>query len=169
MPKSSKQGKDIVLKWYEQLKPQTVVDVGPGIGTYAKLMRPAHRAHWLGIEIWRPYVEQYSLLDLYDEILVDDAKNVNSSIYGVDLVIAGDVIEHMDKTEGKKLVARIKKRTNNFFVSIPIRHYPQGPWQGNPYEAHVSHWEFDEMKRVLGSGVVETWKGRTLGYFWWKR
>ncbi len=169
MPKSSRQGKDVALKWYEQLKPKTVVDVGPGIGTYSILMRPAHRAHWVGVEVWEPYVNQFSLNDLYDEIVVADARYVDPATYESDLVIAGDIIEHMDKDDGKGLIASIKKRTKNFFVSIPIRHYPQGPWQGNPYEEHVSHWDFDEMKRVLGRGVAKTWKGKTLGYFWWKR
>ncbi|MBQ1164445.1 hypothetical protein KBZ21_41395, partial [Streptomyces sp. A73] len=40
------EGKDWSLARFERHLPDTVCDVGPGEGTYAKLFRPVHKGVW---------------------------------------------------------------------------------------------------------------------------
>ncbi|MPZ27540.1 MAG: methyltransferase domain-containing protein [Micromonosporaceae bacterium] len=170
MPHSDAQGKDVALGWYQQIQPTTVVDVGAGCGTYAKLMRqPGDTARWTAVEAWQPYLPEFELRGLYDQVVVADARHLNWSDYQADLVIAGDVLEHMGRDDAKALLRRIKHAAANLIVSIPVLHLPQGAANGNPYERHVDHWSAGAMAAELGGGVKETWVGSVLGYFWWSR
>ncbi|GAA2618833.1 class I SAM-dependent methyltransferase [Actinomadura fulvescens] len=169
MPTSDQQGKEHALAWYAHLRPATVVDIGPGCGTYAALMRPHHRAHWTGVDVWAPYVDAYRLDRLYDELVVADARHLDPTRFGVDLVIAGDVLEHMPAADACALIARIQQHARALLVSVPVLHLDQGAVGGNPFETHVDHWTAPGMRGVLGAGVVAEWIGDVLAYFLWRR
>jgi SAM-dependent methyltransferase len=72
---SSPNGKKEIKEWIEkQTDIKTIVDVGPGKGTYAKLL--GNKYNWIGIEAWKPYVEKYNLSNLYKEIIISDIKDI---------------------------------------------------------------------------------------------
>lgn len=184
MPHSDQQGKDVALGWYEQIHPATVVDIGAGAGTYAELMRETSEAvvtgggefvrriwrdRWTAIEAWEPYVDHFGLAALYDEVIVSDARRLAWPTYRADLVIAGDVLEHMARDDAKTLLKRIRQGASNLIVSIPVLHLPQGDVNGNPYERHVDHWTAGSMRNELDAyGTVKAeWVGDVLAYFWW--
>lgn len=171
MPTSDAQGKDTALDWYRKIAPCTVVDIGAGAGTYAKLMRDHHvghcAGHWTAVEVWQPYLIEYRLDELYDQVIVADARHLNWLTYRADLVIAGDVLEHMTRDDAQTLIRRIQQGATNLIVSIPVLHLPQGAIHGNPYERHVDHWHAASMANQLGDGLVDSWVGDVLAYFWW--
>jgi predicted TPR repeat methyltransferase len=171
MPTSDPQGKDWALQTYLKIRPHGVIDVGPGEGTYAKLMRPHHKARWIGIEAWGPYVAEYQLEDLYDAVHVADARIVNWAWLApmADLVIVGDVLEHMTHLHASVLIERLKRAAQNLLVSIPVLHLDQDAVNGNPFERHVDHWTYEAMLNEMNPGVVDTWRGDILAYYWWQR
>lgn len=165
MPGSSGEGKPWMLAHYLDIAPATVVDIGPGIGTYATLMRPEHRAHWTGIEIYEPYVEWYDLRSKYDEIVIGDAREVD--LPTADLYVAGDVIEHMPVADAEVLIYRMKAAAKHLLVSVPIVVYEQGEWGGNIHETHHYHWAHDEMVEALQPS--NAFAGELLGCYRWDR
>jgi hypothetical protein len=38
---------------------------------------------------------------------------------------------------------------------------------GNPFERHVDHWGYEDMREQLMPGVVKTWCGDVLAYYLW--
>lgn len=186
MPTSDTQGKDIVLEWYRQIAPKTVVDIGAGSGTYARLMRAkdtpecilADRGepvrivwpnHWTAVEAWEPYVSQYDLTAWYDQVLIGDLRRLSWPALAADLVIAGDVLEHMHREQACTVLRRIKQGAQHLIVSIPVLHLPQEAVNGNPYEQHIDHWTPQAMAAELGADIRESWVGDVLGYWWWAR
>lgn len=169
MPTSDPQGKDWALQIYLKIRPDRVVDVGVGEGTYAKLMRPHHEAYWRGIEAWAPYVGEYELRSLYDEVMVADVVYLDQMWLTSDLIIAGDVLEHMSAPIARMMVRRFRDRAKNLLVSIPVLHLDQDAVNGNPYERHVDHWTYEAMLAELHPGIVDTWRGDVLAYYWWQR
>lgn len=169
MPHSGSQGKDWALARYLDRKPGLVLDVGAGAGTYARLMRPHHGSYWTGVEAWGPYVDEYSLNDLYDRVIIADARHVcwHRLEGSVDMAIAGDVLEHMGRQDAFELIDSLKAVAKTLLVSIPVLHLDQGAVNGNPFETHVDHWTFDAMADALGSGLTDTWRGDVLAYYWW--
>ena len=71
MPSSDTRGKPQILDFVRNLKHDRMLDIGCGEGTYAGLFP---EAHWTGVEIWEPYVEQYHLADIYPDLHVMDAR-----------------------------------------------------------------------------------------------
>jgi predicted TPR repeat methyltransferase len=171
MPTSDPQGKEWALETYLKIRPDAVIDVGPGEGTYAKLMRRHHKARWIGIEAWGPYIAQYKLNELYDAVHVADARIVNWPWLApmAELVIIGDVLEHMTQLHARVLIERLKRAAQNLLVSIPVLHLDQDAVNGNPFERHVDHWTYEAMLDELNPGVVDMWRGDVLAYYWWQR
>jgi cyclopropane fatty-acyl-phospholipid synthase-like methyltransferase len=141
MPFSSKQGKAVTAEWLKDSKAKSVLDVGAGSGTYRKLANKVgalQDAIWIALEVWDPYVEKFGLRSLYHSVIVEDVRYLKRTDF--DLVIFGDVLEHMSKEEAFEVLEHF---SNSYrIVSVPTVHYPQGEHEGNPYERHVEeHWK----------------------------
>ena len=175
MPTSDGENKEIVVKWFEQIKPKKTVDIGAGEGTYSKLIMDyssVPSGFWTAVEAWAPYATEYKLIELYDNIVIGDAcyidyRKINDG--HSDLAIAGDVLEHMTKTESKELIKELMEHADNLIISVPLLHLDQEPYKGNWFETHLDHWHFEEMKLELGNGLYKSVEGPTLGYFWWRK
>ena len=178
MPTSDAEGKDWSLEKFRYHLPNTVCDVGPGEGTYAKLFRPVHEGvWWTGIEVHRPYIKKYRLNStktrrMYDELHVMDVREAPDHLFYRDCVIFGDVLEHVERDDAVSLLQRAEAAGAwNILVSVPIVDSPQGEVDGNPHEAHLHQWDADDMDAVLAGlgGKVESLRGNTLGCWWWTR
>lgn len=170
MPTSDKQGKFLGFALINAARPRGHVwDIGAGEGTYADLMLGTPTwadAFWVAVEIWDPYIEKYELHRKYDAVLYQDARTLKMEDVPQDsLIIFGDVLEHMPEDDARALILKAKQHFRYILVSIPIVHAPQGEVNGNPYEAHVKHWGFDEMHAAMGYCMA--FKGHTIGLYWW--
>ena len=170
MPTSDTEGKAWARDLIAGLAPASIVDIGPGEGTYVKLARgvtPGCR--WIGIEAWGPYVEKFDLFTLYDWVIVSDVRHVDpyTIVRRPDLVILADVLEHMTQLEARGVLARMRDWAEHVLVSVPLAHHDQDPYQGNWFEIHREHWSSREMRRELGPGLVEAHEGKVLGYYLW--
>lgn len=130
-------------------EPQTILDVGAGAGQWYDLLRP-----WFpdakidAVEIFAPYVERYGLRDRYDHVIIADARgDLLERGRRYDLVIFGDVIEHMTRSEAMTLLAGSWWR--HALVSIPIGDCPQDGTEENPYEAHIETWSVPDVLAYL--------------------
>jgi hypothetical protein len=169
MPTSDKQGKLISRLLIEHHDPHEIWDIGAGEGTYADLMKYtalSENSYWVGVEIWEPYIRHFNLESKYHEVMNLDIRNI-VSFPGLrpNLIIFGDVLEHMPEDDARQVILRAKQHFRWILVSLPIVHSPQGEVNGNPYEAHLKHWTFDEMHEIMGRCMA--FKGSTLGVFWW--
>ncbi|MDD9877458.1 MAG: class I SAM-dependent methyltransferase [Magnetovibrio sp.] len=116
-----------------------IVDVGPGLGVYARLFRDlTGTATWVGVEAWAPYVEAYGLREWYDDIVVADVRYLDFAKLGTaDVILFGDVLEHMSAAEAADVLARAGAQARLMVMSIPLGPWPQDEIDGNPFEAHV--------------------------------
>lgn len=169
MPLSSPEGKDWTRDRVHALAaqvgaPVSVLDIGPGVGTYAKLLAGPHVSRLTGLEIWEPYVATYRLREYYDEVVVGDARLLD--LPPADVVVLGDVAEHMTREEALDLWARAAEAAAHaVYLSIPVVHYPQGSIEGNPHEHHVvDDWDHEGVLAAF-DGIGEWWLGNEVGVY----
>jgi hypothetical protein len=177
---SLKSGKAETLAWFQsnESKITTVVDIGPGSGTYIKLIKEeagcCTNATWIGVEIWKPYIEEFQLENRYTRVLNQDVRTVDWAELTPSVVNAGDVLEHMTKTDAVALVDRILSVADTLIVSIPIRHMPQDEHAyDNPHEAHIKDdWSHDEVMDTWGHYVFDSYRKSQkskLGVYWLRK
>ncbi|MDQ2814172.1 MAG: class I SAM-dependent methyltransferase [Actinomycetota bacterium] len=144
--------------------PLTIVDVGPGVGTYAKLLAGPAVTRMIGIEVWEPYVHTYRLRDYYDELIIGDVRTV--PVPAADVVILGDVAEHMSAGEAADVWAKCARAARRaVYLSIPIVHYPQQSIEENPYEVHVEEdWNHEKVMAHF-AGIGASWVGDEVGVY----
>lgn len=161
-----------INKWLNDFRDSigSVLDIGAGSGTYYNLYYQTYRklrhAQWTAVEIWQPYIEEYQLASKYDKVFSEDIRNFNFRQLGkIDLVFAGDVLEHMEKTEAIAVINQCSDIANRIIISIPIVHYPQEPINNNPYEAHVKDdWSHEEVMETFDN-IVKFEKGKLTGAY----
>lgn len=166
MPYSARENDQDVLKFVNDYKIMKVLDVGVGSGTYSDLLR-GHVSRIDGIEAWEPYISQFSLYQKYDQIIRADVLDLAAeNFFGYDLVIFGDVLEHMSREESMGLWHGLEQCGVRYgMISVPIVHYPQGEEFGNPYERHVQeHLTADEVVKDYGP-FIYVWEYNTTGTF----
>jgi SAM-dependent methyltransferase len=125
---------------------QTVLDVGCGITpTLRQLRVPRH----VGIEGYRPAFEEAQRQNTQDEIVCGDIRNLTDYFKPgqFDACVALDVIEHLPKADGLKLMQDMElvaRRKVVFFT--PNGFLPQRQSADSDLQAHFSGWEAEEMR-----------------------
>ena len=126
----------------------SVLDVGVGSGTYFDSLSPAYpKLKWSGIEIWAPYIETYGLAKKYDPLVVADVAYVDyAKLPSFEVAFFGDILEHMAADTAGNVVSECLNHARFVFISMPVVHFPQGEYDGNPYEKHVEEdWSHEEI------------------------
>lgn len=177
MPYSSSSGKDAVAKLvrrYTQAHPgpYSVLDFGCGSGTYSNLFSDTLKGHWIGVEIFEPYIEQFNLRDKYDMLLVDDAIGAIDQLLEAEVkphvIFIGDMLEHMPRDKAIELITKAKQllyMNGLLVVSVPIGEYPQDEYMGNPHEAHVDTWHSLQELKDLGACYTHLHNEIGIGVF----
>lgn len=164
MPYSADEGKYWTREHVERLAPKSILDIGPGAGTYAMLLRQVECIERFScIEIYEPYVDRFRLHNWYDEVIVGDAMELDWQ--PADVVILGDVLEHVSYDNALVMWDKARKAANKAVIlSLPIIEYPQGCWEGNEHEAHLHTWDHDLVLSSL-EGIDHSWTGVELGVY----
>jgi len=130
--------------------PLRVLDVGACDGKWARMIYEAvykvKEAAFLkdeigpevcidAVEIFKPSASK--ILELYDNIFVGNIYNYHYGFHQYDIIIFGDVIEHMEVAPAQYVLDYARGNCSaDIIVGVPFK-YKQGPLYGNPWEKHV--------------------------------
>ncbi len=158
MSTSTNFGKEVTDKYIlDRGDIKTIIDVGPGRGTYARNIKQHSSQHtWIGIEIWEPYIKDFQLNKWYNKIIVGDIRNVEFP--QGDLVIFGDVLEHLEKDDALRVLRRALPLFRHVIVAIPLGEMKQERVTGNIYETHRSIWSQADLEAVCSWDIICRYK-----------
>lgn len=140
------------------LNPKSVLDVGCGFGMWGFLCRTyldvmyerVQPSEWQvridGLESFEPYIQDHHRA-LYSSILIADIRAVAATLDSYELIIAGDVIEHLDKHDGELVLEHLYDRAEKaLLVNIPLGEGWDHPMRhDNPGELHRSLWTAEDF------------------------
>lgn len=123
-------GKPEVCAWIRENFPpgSVVLDVGACDGLWRMLL-PEYTMD--AIEVFPPNADR---LTGYRKVITADVCDVAMDSY--DLIIFGDVIEHMTVSNARKVLQYAWTRCRDMIVAVPFL-YPQDAIYGNPWERHI--------------------------------
>lgn len=110
----------------------TVLDVGPNDGRWSFYLRSFFK-HMDAVEAFEPYVEQYDLKSKYNNVFISDINDFNFDYY--DVIILGDVLEHIEKETAQALVKKLMNKCKQLFIIIPYE-FSQDEIDHNTYQMH---------------------------------
>jgi SAM-dependent methyltransferase len=127
---------------------ESVLDVGCGV---TQTMRYLGVPKSVGAEGYAPAFEEAKRQGTHDQLVKCDVRNLSSEFKAgqFDACVALDVIEHLTKEDGLKLMAdmeRIAKKKVIFFT--PSGFLPQRHASSDDLQEHLSGWEASEMERL---------------------
>lgn len=134
----------------------SVLDVGAGCGTYYNLLHDVF-PNMDAVEVFKDNIINYSLEDKYNKVYNMDIKNFKFEHY--DLVIMGDVLEHLTVEEAQFVIEYIYPRCNQLLIAVPYQ-MEQGEVENNKYEIHLQPdltpeifgQRYPQMKFLCGNG-----------------
>jgi hypothetical protein len=129
---------ELLFKW----RFETYLDIGPGAGKFGRMVKSiVPHCHITAVEIESEYVESFHLREVYDAIILSDALVLLNGDQNrtYDVVILGDVIEHLLKADGQNLIHFLAYRCKRMLVVYPTK-YVQYAVGSKPSESHRSSW-----------------------------
>lgn len=135
-----------------------VLDVGSGHGSYhtALVDRARH----------------VDMLDAHYPALVDRKKRYGSKVTprhgealtlmskmqdrSYDVVLGIDVVEHLEKADGLRLLAEMRRVGKRVVLFVPEGNHPQAAHSGNEWQAHRSTWWAPDLEAI--GFMVERWE-----------
>lgn len=139
----------------------SLLDVGCGFDSPVKrFARCMERT--VGVDLHPPYLAQSRTAAIHNEYHQRNALEVETAFgaRSFDCVLAVDLIEHLEKDEGWRLLDAMERvARRKVIVFTPNGFVPQGEIDGNPHQRHRSGWTPVEMRsrgyRLYG---VHGWK-----------
>lgn len=136
-----------------------IADLGCGKGINGFLIRLSRYldgAKIIGVEINEDYINFCKKYNIYDEIIKKSLPNLSFKTKSVELVLCTEVIEHLKKAEGIRLLEEIDRIcTGRTIITTPNMFFATMP--GDPDDKHLSLWTIDDFKsrgyKVYGLGL----------------
>ena len=110
----------------------TVLDVGAGCGTYYEYLGN-YFENMEAVEVFEPNIKNFNLEDKYKKVYNINITDFKYDYY--DIIIFGDILEHLDTTEAQQVLNYALDRCKEVIVAVPYL-YPQGIEEDNIYEIH---------------------------------
>jgi SAM-dependent methyltransferase len=135
---------------------RSVLDVGCGVASPVGAL--GLDAFTIGLDRCRPDLEQARAAGTHRALVLADARSVDALFAprSVDVVVALDVVEHLERPEAVALLARLERvARHRVVVFTPNGFVPQPGTAENPWQEHRSGFTVTDMRR-LGYRVCGT-------------
>lgn len=138
----------LVHELHDELRDcQTVLDLG--CGPSSPLQYCTNVRHSVGVEVFQPYLEESKRKGIHSEYTSQRIDELNYSENSFDAVILIEVIEHLPEEIGMSIIDKAKKwARKKVIISSPNGFVAQKEVDGNPYQKHLSGWDYKKMKSL---------------------
>lgn len=134
---------------------QTILDVGCGASSpIKKFTRKLKQA--VGVDCFPESLAKSKAAGIHHQYILADVLSLDERFANrsFDCVVALDLIEHLSKTDGHRLIGMMEKiASKKIIIFTPNGFLPQGVYNNNPNQIHVSGWTAPEMQK-LGFRII---------------
>ena len=155
-------GKPEAIKWIREnfKKGDTCLDVGPCNGKWSDLLEGYLTID--AVEIYGPNIIKHRLAEKYRHVYNADVRGFKFEHY--DLIIFGDVLEHMTIKEAQDVLAYAWDRCTDLIVAVPYEWVNRSHY-GNPWEFHIQDDLTPENMLERYPGLMPVFITERYGYY----
>ncbi len=141
-----------------------LLDVGCGANSPVQTFN--RNLYCVGVDAFEPSIEKSKLKKIHNEYLKLDVLKVGNEFgdKSFDIVVALDLIEHLEKNDGLLLLDMMEKiASKKVIIYTPNGFLPQGDRESNPWQVHLSGWTVEEFEKrgydVIGVNGIKSLRG----------
>lgn len=142
-------------------KDATILDVGAGEGTYLPFLQD-YFANIEAVEIFKPNIDNFNLEQRYKKVYNANIVDFKYNYY--DIIIFGDVIEHLETKEAQSVLEYAYNRCKEIIVAVPYLS-SQGIEENNIYEIHKQDDLTDDVMKERYPYLKNVFKNEKYGYY----
>jgi len=142
-------------------KKAKILDVGAGEGTYLPFLQD-YFINIEAVEIFKPNIDNFDLENRYSKVYNVNIIDFKYDFY--DIIIFGDVIEHLEVNEAQEVLKYALNRCKEMIVAVPYLN-PQGIEENNAYEIHKQDDLTDEIMKERYPYLKNVFKNDKYGYY----
>lgn len=146
----------------------SILDLGCGDGSLMGVLSQGKNWQIVGVDIYMDGLKKAKSRKIYKKLIRGDiltsVQLLNKSSDKYDIVFFSQVIEHISKKRGKKILNEIEKLSRKKIIVGTPRGFMKQPSEflgDNPHQVHESGWEAEDFKarnyKVFGIGFVPIW------------
>lgn len=150
---------------YRWLRPihGVVLDMGCGQGLSFRALKliigdKINRTYAIGVDIFRRHLMEGKKQGTYDDVILCDVRCLPVKSKSVETCLLLDLIEHLEKKEGLKLLVRVESIAKRQIIITTPNGFSSEFVRDNPFWLHRSGWYPQEFTRLNYNvrGVKET-------------
>lgn len=130
----------------------SVLDVGCGDGSLMIKVNQDKKYKVIGVDLYKPSLKKAEASGIYHKVILQDLKKINFPNKSFDVVLASQVIEHLNKKDSLKLIQKMEKMAKHkIILSTPkgfVNFDPFEVMDDNKFQEHKSGWEIQELIRM---------------------
>ena len=125
-----------------------ILDLGCGANSPLSKIKLSENVYTVGVDVFGKSIKESKKKKIHSKYvrcnLLDIEKHLQSRKF--DTVIAIDVIEHLSRKDGIKLISLMKRiASKKVIIFTPNGYYDQDSYGGNPYQVHKSGWHVQDF------------------------
>ena len=139
---------------------KTILDVG--CGSASPIRNFSGKFYSVGVDAFAPSVKTSMEKQIHNDYCQLDVLSIDHRFTpgSFDCVLALDLIEHFNKSDGVRLIGKMEKiASKKVIIFTPNGFLSQNEYDDNPLQVHLSGWTVGEMRkmgyRVIG---INGWK-----------
>ena len=155
---------DVLLE-LESAGYKNLLDVG--CGSYSPVQSFNKKIHTVGVDTFEPSIIESKQKGIHNEYVLSNVLDIDKHFQpkSFDVVIACDLIEHLKKEDGYKLMEKMEQiAKHKVIIFTPNGFLEQGDRFKNPWQIHLSGWEASEFEsrgyKVQGINGTKSLRGQ---------
>lgn len=138
-----------------------ILDVGAGEGTYLPFLED-YFTNIEAVEVFKPNIDNFDLENRYSKVYNANIIDFEYDFY--DVIIFGDVIEHLDVKSAQNVLKYALNRCTEMIVAVPYLS-PQSIEEDNIYEIHKQPDLTNQVMKQRYPYLKNVFKNDKYGYY----
>jgi len=137
----------------------SVLDIACGAGIPMRTLNRTKQFRVTGVDMFDAYLATAKQSGFYDQVVNADIRHLPFPNKSFDVVMALQIIEHLEKHEGLAFVRELERvARDKVIIATPVGFVKQEGYDHNDLQEHKSGWEPDEMRSMGYRVIGQSWK-----------